>query len=112
MQCDLSFAERKEICLKKFRTLDFQVGDIFTEMYSYYAIILSREGENITVYEGHPAGNPSIKMYQSLKEFEKEHSYGNIEGHWVTFLRNDPNHAQSILEHPEHYGIEKCVQTN
>lgn len=75
-----------------------QVGDLFTEMYSYWALIIKIEDAGtLSVWE---PNSETLSVFKNKSEFEKYYSYGCIPGYWVTLCdKNRP--VQRYLDYIE-----------
>lgn len=65
---------------------DPQVGDRFTEMYSFWLYIIGRSGEWVTTMEGSPPctfPQDGIVRTQTVEELHKRLAYGSIPGFWM-----------------------------
>ena len=92
----MNYDEIKNKTHQKFQSMDFQVGDIFSEMLSNWKVIVRVEGENLTIISG-PHSN--LKIEQSTKEeFKYNCSYKNIDGYWIDFMKNDTNKISDYIE--------------
>jgi hypothetical protein len=69
---------------------DPQVGDLFTEMYSYWLYVIGRSGNMVTIMEANPPCIlPEDGKVSSLtvEDFRKRFSYGSIDGFWVSLVK-------------------------
>lgn len=86
---------RKKTC-DKFESGDFMVGDIFSEMLSYWQVIIKVEGDQLTLITG---SSKNLKMSIVTKDqFTKSCQYKNTEGYWIDFMKNDIKKASDYLE--------------
>jgi hypothetical protein len=73
---------------------DPQVGDRFTEMYSFWMYIIGRRGNKVITMEGSPPitfpEGATMHTY-TLEEFNTRFSYGSIDGYWVTLVDRGNN---------------------
>lgn len=73
-----------------------QVGDHFTEMYTFHVFVIDiRDSGNtiITIEASPPCEFPrdgKIKI-QTINEFRKRFAYGRIHGYWVRLVERDCN---------------------
>lgn len=77
-----------------------QVGDCFTEMYSFYMYVIGVEEDKIYVIEGNPPcelPKDGILRVLTRKEFKKHYGYGTQPGFWVTWVNGD-NDVNGWLE--------------
>lgn len=81
---------------EKFSSSDFKVGDIFSEMLSYWKVIIKVEGETLTLISG-TAQNLKIEV-MSKSDFTYRCSYKNIPGYWIQFMKNDISRCADYLE--------------
>lgn len=73
------------------RMVDPQPGDVFHEMYSYYVMIVARQGDNVEFVENHPPctlPEDGVRGTLSLSEFrDKFRNIGAVGGYWISWLR-------------------------
>jgi hypothetical protein len=66
-----------------------QVGDRFTEMYSFWMYVVARVGDVVVTREGSPPvtfpEGAALKSY-TLAEFRERFSCGSIPGYWVSLV--------------------------
>ncbi len=76
---------------------DPQVGDEFTEMYTFFFFVIAREGDRITVMETPPERpcvlpRDGIVKVMTLDEFKQAYSYdGGKSGYWVRLCQRGVN---------------------
>lgn len=69
-----------------------EVGDIFTERYSFYLIIIDmKPNGNIISLIHHPGNQWSddIKKFKDPKEFENHCKYRSIDSYWLEYFKTD-----------------------
>lgn len=81
---------------EKFESLDFKVGDIFSEMLSHWKVIIKVDSDVLTVISG-SSKNLKLESY-TPEEFKNLCSYGNIPGYWIDFIKNDTQRASDYLQ--------------
>jgi hypothetical protein len=85
----------KEIVSKtkqKFQSMTFEEGDTFTEMLSFWIVIISNKSGVIKSLEGN-SGGLKLVTYQSPQEFKEKCKYKHSDGYWCEFMSN--NHKKS-----------------
>lgn len=92
----MNYTEIKNKTQQKFQSMEFQVGDIFSEMLSNWKVIVRVDGDKLTIISG-PHSN--LKIEQSTKEeFKYNCSYKNIDGYWIDFMKNDTSRVSDYIE--------------
>lgn len=70
---------------------DPQPGDLFHEMYSWWMVVVHRDGERVTVGTLSPPGSMPADLewreFGSLVAYEYAYSYGTIPGSWLRLDR-------------------------
>lgn len=72
---------------------DPQVGDHFTEMYSFHVYVVHRQGDWVATMEGSPPcefPNTNTKL-QTVDEFRKRFHYGTIDDYSVRLVGRGEN---------------------
>jgi hypothetical protein len=91
----------KEIINKtkdKFQSMSFEPGDTFSEMLSFWIVIISNKSGLIKTLEGNSSGL-NIVTYQSPDDFKNKCSYKNIDGYWIDFISNNPQKKSDFIEY-------------
>lgn len=70
--------------------LNPKIGDLYTEMYYFYAKIIGIKNKEITVQEWTPY-QKEIKIFSSPCKLEKHFAYGSIKGYWVRLIAQGKN---------------------
>lgn len=66
-----------------------QIGDHFTEMYSFHLFVIGRDGDTVITTEGSPPvtfPDEGKVRTQTVEEFKARLSYGSIPGSWVRLI--------------------------
>lgn len=92
----MDYKEIKNSTNEKFESLDFKVGDIFSEMLSHWKVIIKVDNGILTAISG-STKNLKLESY-SPQEFKHHCSYKNIPGYWIDFMKNDTTRASHYLE--------------
>ena len=92
----MDYKEMQLLTNQKFESLDFKVGDIFSEMLAHWKVIIKVDGDRLTVISG-SSKNLKLESY-TPKEFKEHCSYKNITGYWIDFMKNDTQRASDYLE--------------
>ena len=81
---------------KKFQSMDFKPGDIFSEMLSHWIVIVRVEGDQLTIISG---SHTNLKLEHLTKEeFKYNSSYKNIDGYSIDFMKNNPDKVKDYIE--------------
>lgn len=83
---------------EKFQSLSFVPGDAFSEILSFWIVVISNKDGVIKTLEGRP-GNLKLATYQTPEEFRYRCSYKNIDGYWLDFMSNNQVKASNFIEH-------------
>lgn len=82
---------------KKFETLDFKPGDIFSEMLSYWEVIIKRERDILTVIQ-RKSNKFEIRKF-TIEEYVTHCKYSSgYPGYWIDFMKNDPDKIIDYIE--------------
>jgi hypothetical protein len=78
---------------------NYQVGDIFQEMYHFWLYIVSTNGKEVTTFEsnGRDLSDFLLKI-QTKEELSKRLKYTSIDGCWVDYHKNDIVHMNGLLD--------------
>lgn len=83
-----------------------QVGDRFTEMYSFWLYVVGRKEDKVATLEASPPctfpEDGKLKI-QTVEEFKKRFAYGSIDGYSLRFAGGGHN-VEGWLEE----GVWKC----
>lgn len=94
----MNYTEIKDKTSQKFNLLDFQPGDIFSEMFSYWEVIIQVKDDNVIIVSGHPS-NGDLKLKTLTKEEFKYHcQYKHTDGYWIDFMGNNTRKAGDYIE--------------
>jgi hypothetical protein len=91
----------KEIVSKtkdKFQSMSFIPGDTFSEMLSFWIVIISIQNGMIKTLEGN-SGGLKLVTYQSPEEFKSKCQYKHIDGYWIEFMSNNPQKKSDFIEY-------------
>jgi hypothetical protein len=91
----------KEIINKtkdKFQSMSFEPGDTFSEMLSFWVVIISNKSGFIKTLEG-SSGGLKLVTYQSSEEFKNKYQYKNIDGYWIEFMSNNLQKKSDFIEY-------------
>lgn len=92
----MNYAEIKNKTVQKFESLDFQIGDIFSEMLSYWKVIIGVEGDELTIISG---SHTNLKLeYSNKEEFKYHCQYKHIDGYWIDFMGNNTKKVGDYIE--------------
>ena len=81
----------------KFEERDFVAGDIFSEMLSYWEVIVKRELDILTVIQ-RKGGNYELQKF-TIDEYVKHCQYSSSHpGYWIDFIKNDPEVVKSYID--------------
>lgn len=94
----MNYNEIKNKTHQKFESGDFRPGDIFSEMLSYWEIIIRVEGDNLTIISGQPSNGSLVLKNLSKKEFKNYCRYKHTDGYWIDFMKNNPNRVKDYIE--------------
>lgn len=67
---------------------DPQVGDLYSEMFSFYLYVVERDGDKVVTMEGSPPcefPNDKVKA-QTVEELKARFAYGSIPGYSIKLL--------------------------
>lgn len=94
----MNYETIKQNTKQKFETGDFKPGDIFSEMLSYWEVIIAVEGDNLTIISGQPTnGNLELKTL-SKEEFKHHCQYKHTNGYWIDFMKNNTSRVSDYIE--------------
>lgn len=82
---------------QKFNILDLKQGDIFSEMFSHWKVIISNIEGKIKTIEGNST-KLTLKEYKSKEDFKFHCSYKSIKGYWIDFMGNNPKKCDDFIE--------------
>lgn len=82
---------------EKFKNLDLKQGDIFSEMFSHWKVIVSNINGKIKTIEG-SSKKLTLREYESPENFKHHCSYKNIKGYWIDFMNNNPRRCDEFIE--------------
>ena len=91
----------KEIVSKtkdKFQSMSFIPGDTFSEMLSFWIVVISNQNGMIKTLEGN-SGGLKLVTYESPENFHNKCSYKNIDGYWIEFMSNNPQNKSDFIEY-------------
>jgi hypothetical protein len=95
---DMNYETIKQNTKQKFETGDFKPGDIFSELLSYWEVIIGVEGDNLTIISGQPTnGNLKLKTL-TKEEFKYYCQYKHRDGYWIDFMKNNPGRVSDYIE--------------
>lgn len=93
----MNYNDIKSKTHQKFESGDFQPGDIFSEMLSYWEVILKRESDILTVIQ-RKSNKLEIKKF-TIEEYVGHCKYSSgYPGYWIDFMKNDPDTITSYIE--------------
>ena len=92
----MNYKEMQLLTNEKFESLDFKVGDIFSEMLSHWKVVIKVDSDVLTVISG-SSKNLKLESY-TPEEFKNHCSYKNIPGYWIDFMKNDTQRASDYLQ--------------
>ena len=82
---------------QKFNSLDFVQGDVFSEMFSHWKVIVSNVNGKIKTIEGN-SKKLTLREYESPEDFKFHCSYKNSKGYWIDFMGNNPKKCDNFIE--------------
>lgn len=92
----MNYDAMKKETERKFRTMDFKPGDIFSEMLSHWKVIIRIEDNELTIISG---SHTNLKLEHLTKEeFKYNCSYKNIDGYCIDFMKNNPDKIKDYIE--------------
>ncbi len=92
----MNYDAMKKETERKFQTMDFKPGDIFSEMLSNWKVIVRVEGDQLTIISG---SHENLKLeYLTKEEFKYSCSYKNIDGYCIDFMKNNPSRISDYIE--------------
>ena len=90
------YDDMKKETERKFQSMDFKPGDIFSEMLSHRKVIIRVEGDELTIISG---SHTNLKLEHLTKEeFKYNCQYKNIDGYWIDFTKNNPDKVKDYIE--------------
>lgn len=93
----MNYKEIKTKTDEKFESMDFKPGDIFSEMLSYWEVIIQRE-ENIITIIKRVGSKYELQKFTS-EEYVKHCQYSSSYlGYWIDFMKNDTGVVKSYIE--------------
>lgn len=75
---------------------DLQEGHVFTEKYEYMAIIAIVRKNLVVLYQGTPSNLIPV-CYDGPEDVRKKFANSGQSGYWVTFLKNDKEYLDKII---------------
>ena len=91
----------KEIVSKtkdKFQSMSFISGDTFSEMLSFWIVIISNRDGVIKTLEGN-SGGLKLNTYQSPEEFKSKCQYKHSDGYCCEFMSNNLQKKSDFIEY-------------
>jgi hypothetical protein len=91
----------KEIVSKtkdKFQSMSFIPGDTFSEMLSFWIVVISNQDGMIKTLEGN-SGGLKLVTYESPENFHNKCSYKNIDGYCIDFMSNNLQKKSDFIEY-------------
>lgn len=81
----------------KFQSRDFKRGDVFSEMFSYWEVIVKNENDILTVIK--KTGSKYQLNKFTIDEYVKHCQYSSGHpGYWIDFMKNDINAPEHYIE--------------
>lgn len=75
---------------------DLQEGHIFTEKFQYVAVVAIVRKNLVVIYQG--TQNDLLPVcYNGPDEVRKKFANNNQSGYWVTFLKNDKDYLEKLI---------------
>jgi hypothetical protein len=94
----MNYKEMVNKTKQKFQSMTFEDGDTFSEMLSFWIVIISNKNGVIKTLEGN-SGGLKLVTYQSAEDFKNKCSYKNIDGYWLEFMSNNQKKKSDFLEY-------------
>lgn len=92
----MDYQKIKQSTEQKFATRDFQQGDIFSEMLSYWEIIVKVELDTLYVIQ-RVNGKFELKKF-TIEEYVNHCQYSSGRGYWIDFMGNNQNKVKDYIE--------------
>lgn len=93
----MDYQKIKQETDEKFSLKNFEPGDIFSEMLSYFEIIVRRERDNLLVIQ-RKANKFELKKF-TVEEYVKHCQYSSgYFGYWIDFMKNDTDMIATYIE--------------
>lgn len=93
----MNYKEIKSKTDNKFESKDFKAGDIFSEMLSYFEIIVRREEDVLSVIQ-RKANKFELQKF-TIDEYVNHCQYSSgYPGYWIDFMKNDPDMIKAYVE--------------
>lgn len=92
----MNYQKIKQSTEDKFSSLDFRPGDIFSEMLSYWEIIVKVELD--TLYVIQRVGSKFELKKFTIEEYVKHCQYGSGSGYWIDFMGNNQNRIKDYID--------------
>lgn len=84
-----------------------QVGDRFSEMYTFWVWVISVDPGEIKALELRSDGTVTGVVFADSMELRQKYAYDSIPGYWIDFIRNEPfeklPEADSWITAREHF---------
>jgi hypothetical protein len=86
---------------KKVDDGDYQLGDRFHEMYSFWIYVIATGDDSVTTLEGHPSDPLNMKIKRATKEgLRSRLKYSStLDDCWVLWADTDAKRVNEILSH-------------
>lgn len=92
----MNYSEIKNKTHQKFESKDFKVGDIFSEMLSYWEVIIKIEDDTLYVMQ-RISDKLEIRKF-TKDEYVKHCKYHSGIGYWIDFMKNDTDKIKFYVE--------------
>ncbi len=94
----MNYKEIKEKTKFKFESGLFNPGDIFSEMFSYWIVVISNNNGLIKTLEG-TEKELTLVEYKTPEEFHNKCKYKfGSGGYWIDFMSNNHNKAAEYID--------------
>ena len=93
----MNYKEIQNMTKQKFENHDFKPGDIFSEMLSYWEVIVKIESDILTVIK-RKGGKYELQKF-TPDEYVKHCEYSSSHpGYWIDFIKNDREVVNSYID--------------
>jgi len=82
----------------KFQSMSFVPGDTFSEMLSFWIVVISNKSGVIKTLEGN-SGGLKLVTYQSPEVFKTKCGYKYGDGYWIEFMSNNLQKKSDFIEY-------------
>lgn len=96
----MNYQQIQDLTNNKVLNCQFEIGDIFHEMYSFFVYIIGVGDTMVTTLEGHPSDPSSMKIKQSTKEELKSRlMYSTKDSCWVLWSEKNVIKVKEIFHY-------------